>query len=193
MRPHTDPERCPYWKRNVRPDFLQIKFTEFRLNLISSIYDIIAKEIKLFYSESEKHTPNYFAKASFYENTSSKYYPASIEYPRIIITFPSDSQLKEMNEEFIRDHRNVKDDSDSDPTSESIRIKPNLEKDSTPFSRKRVCRESDTPHNKRDEDESEILLIPGDREEMKHFCDNAFRFSKMQIKLDLPTISIQLK
>jgi hypothetical protein len=57
-----------------------------------------------------------------------------------------------MNEEFVRSHQDKKEDSDeSDPASyESIKIKPNLEKDSTPFSTKRVCRESDTPHNKND-------------------------------------------
>lgn len=126
------------------------------MNSISSIYDIIAKEIRLFYSESEKHNPIYFAKASLFENTSSKYFPASKDYPRIIIQFPSDAQQKEMNEEFIREHHSKKKDhdSDSDPTSNeksSIKIKPNLEKDSTPFSKKRVCRESDTPHNKGDE------------------------------------------
>lgn len=93
------------------------------------------------------------AKVSLYENISTKYYPTSIEYPRVIIQIPTDVQLREMNEEFIREHQSKrKDDSDSDPTSnESIKIKPNLEKDSTPFSQKRVCRESDTPHSKNEE------------------------------------------
>ncbi|KAL7049279.1 hypothetical protein ACKWTF_003650 [Chironomus riparius] len=194
LRPHHDKDRCPYWKRNVRSDFLQIKFKEFKLNSISSIYDIIATEIKFYYSESEKHNPIYFGKASNFENTTNKHYPTK-EYPRIIIQIPSDSQIQDMNEEFIREHQDKKDDSDnSDPTSyESIKIKMNLERDSTPFSKKRVCRESDTPHNKGDEDESEILLMPGDKEEMKHFCDNAFKFSKIQVKLDLPIVVVQLK
>ena len=65
-----------------------------------------------------------------------------------------------MNEEFIREHQDKKDDSDnSDPTSyESIKIKMNLERDSTPFSKKRVCRESDTPHNKGNEGEIFSLI-----------------------------------
>lgn len=120
------------------------------MNSISSIYDIIAKEIKFYYSESEKHSPIYFAKASYAENT--KHYQSSLEYPRIIIQMPGDAKMQEMNEEFIREHHDKKDDSDSDPTSyESFKIKMNLDKDSTPFSKKRVCRESDTPHNKDDE------------------------------------------
>jgi hypothetical protein len=42
---------------------------------------------------------------------------------------------------------------DNDPSSqyESFKIKMNVEKDSTPFSKKRVCRESDTQHNKDNE------------------------------------------
>jgi autophagy-related protein 2 len=42
-------------------------------------------------------------------------------------------------------------------------------------------------------DESETLLIPGDRDEINSFCDNAMKFSKIQIKVDLPIVSVQLK
>lgn len=120
--------------------------------MLGNIYEILSHEICLYYFETERHSPIYLAKVSLYENISSKYYPASKEFPRIMIQIPTDSQLQEINEEFIREHKTRKDDSDSDPTSyESIKIKPHLEKDSTPFSAKRVCRESDTPHNKTDE------------------------------------------
>jgi hypothetical protein len=120
--------------------------------MLGNIYEILSDEIRLYYFETEKSSPIYMAQASFYENAQNKYYQASKEFPRIIIQIPTDSQLAEMNEEFIKEHQSKKDDSDSDPTSyESIKIKPNLEKDSTPFSTKRVCRESDTPHNKTDE------------------------------------------
>lgn len=151
MRPLNHPERKPYWKRNVRPDFLHVKFDDFKLNLISGVYDIIAREIKLYYNESEKHNPIYFAKASFYENTSSKYYPASVEYPRIIIQIPNDQQLSDMNEEFIREHKSKKDDSDSDQNASFESIKIKIDKiESTPFSKKQVYRKSETSHNKGD-------------------------------------------
>ena len=131
---------------------MQFKFQDFKFNMIGNIYEILSKEIRLYYFESEKHAPVYMAKASVFEHTSSKYYPAAKEFPRILIQSPSDFQLQEMNEEFMREHQSRKDDSDSDPTSsESIKIKPNLEKDFTPFSTKRVGRESDTPHNKSSE------------------------------------------
>lgn len=194
MRPLHDPDRLPWWQRHVRQDFLLIKFIEFQLNIISpSTYDVIAHDITVFYHESEKSQPITIAKALPLDN-KSKYYSTSPDYPRIVIQVPTDAQLQEMNENFIREQSDGKsDDADSDPISASIKV--NLkEKESSPFSTKKVCRESDTPHSKIDDgEESETLLIPGDREEMNKFCDNAMKFSKMQIKVDLPVVAVQLK
>lgn len=154
LRPIHDPEKRPWWQRNVRPDFIVIKFSDFQLNFISpSTYDVLAHEINVLYQESEKAAPITIAKASLYENPSNKYYSSSPEYPRIIVQFPTSAQLQEMNETFIREQNDVKsEDTDSDPASgESIKINPIKEKESTPFSTKKVCRESDTPHNKDNE------------------------------------------
>lgn len=77
----------------------------------------------------------------------------------------------------------------------------------SPFSSKRVCRESDTPHskqkgndttgsngnNKGDNSDSENIKIPGDKEEMDRFADDAARYSKIQIRVFLPLVSLQLK
>ncbi|CRL03003.1 CLUMA_CG016444, isoform A [Clunio marinus] len=194
LRPIHDPEKRPWWQRNIRTDFIVFKFSDFQLNIISpSTYDVIANEILVQYLETEKATPINVAKASFFVNSSGKYYPSSTDYPRIVVQFPTDEQLQDMNEAFIREQSNRKsEDTDSDPASgDSIKI--NLSKDSTPFGTKKVCRESDTPHGKSDEDESETLLIPGDRDEINNFCDNAMKFSKIQIKVDLPVVSVQLK
>lgn len=162
LRPIHDPEKRPWWQRNVRPDFLVIKFSEFQLNFISpSTYDVMANEINVLYQESEKALPITIAKASLYENTSSKYYSTSTDYPHIVIQMPTDAQLQEMNEAFIREQNDVKaEDTDSDPASgESIKINPIKEKESTPFSTKKVCRESDTPHNKNDEGKLRIVSV----------------------------------
>lgn len=156
LRPIHDPEKRPWWQRNVRPDFIVIKFSDFQLNFISpSTYDVMSHEINVLYQESEKASPITIAKASLYENTANKYYSSSPDYPRIVIQMPTDAQLQDMNEAFIREQNDVKaEDTDSDPASgESIKINPIKEKESTPFSTKKVCRESDTPHNKDDEGE----------------------------------------
>lgn len=196
MRPLHDPDRAPWWQRHVRQDFLLLKFKDFQMNFISpSTYDIVAHEIGVHYHESEKSQPIVIAKALPFENVS-KYYTSSPDYPRIVIQVPNELQLHEMNENFARVQNSGKssDDTDSDPTAESIKTNFLKVKESTPFSTKKVCRESDTPHSKMDDgEETETLLIPGDREEMNKFCDSAMKFSRMQIKLDIPVVSVQLK
>ena len=199
LRPIHDPDRAPWWQRNVRPDYLELKFQQFRMHYLSpSIYDILANEINIYYHESFVSPSLHIGKASIYENTSNKYYPAPPEYPRILIEIPTKTQLRELNEGFINNQNHPKsgDDTDSDPASEeSIKFKINRDKESTPFSAKKVCRESDTPHSNDNDDESETetLLIPGETEEMNKFCDEAMKFSKIQIKVYLPVISVQLK
>lgn len=199
LRPIHDPDRAPWWQRNVRPDYLELKFQQFRMHYLSpSIYDVLANEINIYYHESFVSPSLHIGKASIYENSSNKYYPAPPEYPRILIEIPTKTQLRELNEGFIHNQNHPKsgDDTDSDPASEeSIKFKINRDKESTPFSAKKVCRESDTPHsNDNDEEpETETLLIPGETEEMNKFCDEAMKFSKVQIKVYLPVISVQLK
>lgn len=57
MRPLHDPEKNPWWQRNVRPDSLLLKFNVFRLNYISpSIYDLMANEINIYYNVSVQAT-----------------------------------------------------------------------------------------------------------------------------------------
>lgn len=151
LRPLHDPDKRPWWHRNVRADYLQAKFSEFQLNFISpNTYDILAHEINLFYHENEKVTPIHVGKACLYESNNSKYYTTSPDYPRIVIQMPSEQYLEEMNGIFIRDQSAGKtEDTDSDPTSsESIKMNTMKEKEDTPFSAKKVCRESDTPHGK---------------------------------------------
>lgn len=100
----------------------------------------------------------------------------------------------EKNLQELRNRNFQNEDTDSDPTSgESIGLSPPKHKEETPFSSKKACRESDTPHQKQNADDPETMLIPGDREEMNTFCENAMKSSKLRMKLDLPVVSLQLK
>lgn len=112
--------------------------------------------------ESEKSTPIYMGKAGMSESAPSRYYPPTTDYPRIVIELPSQNQLDELNESFInrKNEGRAGDDTDSDPTSgESIKINTSKEKESTPFSSKKVCRESDTPHSKENDGECKIHVF----------------------------------
>uniref|UniRef100_A0A182K4W6 Autophagy-related protein 2 n=1 Tax=Anopheles christyi TaxID=43041 RepID=A0A182K4W6_9DIPT len=224
LRPIHDPQRVPWWRRNVRPDFLLLKLEMVRTGIALKphpVYDISANEIKLFYYEAE---PNGNAssggvggvnigKTVMQENAAPGQVPA-VEYPRIIIEIPSEASLQKALEEPVQcapdkgtksprgsksgsGHRSYEE-SDSDPTSgESFGVTTGRCKENTPFSAKRVCRESDTPHSKTSttgtSDTPETLTLPGDNDEMNTFCSCAMKRSKLQIRVDLPIVSLQLK
>lgn len=74
----------------------------------------------------------------------------------------------------------------------------------TPFSGKRVLRQSDTPHKRSasaaaaptsptPSDSDADTLLPGDKAEIKAFCDTATRASRIQIKVSIPVVSLQIR
>ncbi|XP_055537641.1 autophagy-related protein 2 homolog A [Wyeomyia smithii] len=211
LRPIHDPQRIPWWRRNIRPDFILINLQQARGVITLNphpIYDISANEIQFFYHESELKTDNVnIGKAVMTDNVldskfadQKKQDRAGFEYPRIVIEIPSDTAIQLLQEPSMQDtsdqsNRVVQcEESDSDQTSgESIEVKMNKSKADTPFSAKRVCRESDTPHTKASADDPETLTLPGDCEELNKFCQAAMGISKVQIRIDFPVVSFQLK
>ncbi|XP_053671919.1 autophagy-related protein 2 homolog A [Anopheles nili] len=228
LRPIHDPQRVPWWRRNIRPDFLLLKLELVRTVITLNphpIYDISANEIKLFYHEAEPKTTGTgsaggvnIGKTVMQENAAPGQVPA-VEYPRIVIEIPSEASLAKALEEPADQRMDAGkqrtgvsgrksgagsggqrcyEESDSDPTSgESFGVATGRCKEDTPFSAKRVCRESDTPHSKTSAtgipDTGETLTLPGDTDEMNAFCSCAMKRAKLQIRLDLPVVSLQLK
>ncbi|XP_058467736.1 autophagy-related protein 2 homolog A [Malaya genurostris] len=208
LRPIHDPQRVPWWRRNIRPDFVLVKLLQARASVALSphpLYDISANEIQIFYHESEmKHDCVNIGKAVMTDNVGSKFNdqkqePAGVEYPRIVIEIPSDAQIQKLQQHTTQSKcenrcRGNYEESDSDPTSgESFGVTTGKSKEDTPFSAKRVCRESDTPHTKASVDDPETLTLPGDKDELYRFCQAAMELSKLQIRIELPVVSLQLK
>lgn len=197
LRPIHDPQRIPWWRRNIRPDFILVKLQQVRVNIGLTphpLYDIAANEIQLFYHETElKHDCVNIGKAVMTDGDKKP----SVEYPRIVIEIPSEAAIQKLQETPTNQpdgQRRRGEESDSDPTSgESFGVTTGKSKEDTPFSAKRVCRESDTPHSKASVDDPETLTLPGDAEELRTFCDAAMRLSKLQIRIELPVVSLQLK
>lgn len=53
LRPIHDPGRLPWWKRNVRPDFLLFNLVQLRFGFtLPASYVIEANELNLFYCVS---------------------------------------------------------------------------------------------------------------------------------------------
>uniref|UniRef100_A0A1Q3FUU4 Autophagy-related protein 2 n=2 Tax=Culex tarsalis TaxID=7177 RepID=A0A1Q3FUU4_CULTA len=202
LRPIHDPQRVPWWRRNIRPDFILVRLQQVRVTIGLTphpLYDIAANEIQLFYHESElKHDSGVnIGKAVMTENGAGSKQPG-VQYPRIVIELPSEAAIQKLQEAPANQQegagRRRGEESDSDPTSgESFGVTTGKSKEDTPFSAKRVCRESDTPHAKASVDDPETLTLPGDAEELQTFCEAAMRLSKLQIRIELPVVSLQLK
>lgn len=169
LRPIHDSQRVPWWERNVRNDYLMLKLVDSRfMNVGTNEYSLESAEILLFYFENDTAIPLGQCKGRFdsiAQMTTS---------PTVLLSFGNKSNSNRnlrMNEEADR------------------KVPP-----PTPFSSKRVCRESDTPHKKQTTtDDTEILVIPGDKRELANFCDFAFRNSIFKIKIDIPVANLQLR
>lgn len=194
LRPIHDPQRVPWWSRNVRQDFLRMHLQQlnFVYNL-PTLFSLQANQIDLYYYEHEHAQPVEVARTVMREVASTRYSVATIEYPRIVIQIPTEKALQDMQQRICV--ASGGEETDSDPTSgESINFTKGSRNDPTPFSSKRVLRESETRHTK-DENASdpESFIIPGDNTEMSDFCDKTMKLSKLQIEVFLPIVSLQLK
>ena len=68
-------------------------------------------------------------------------------------------------------------------------------KEFSPFSSNRVLRQSDTPHSKENpnDEEDDNTILPGDKTEMKNFCELSTKSSRIQIKVCVPLVALQIK
>lgn len=170
------------------------------------------------------------ARASLCEKPPKPYSSiANTEYPRIGIELPRVTALRAAAAAAAASYSD-----DSSDGSSCSGLKPQdfmvFRKGSTPFSSKRVARESDTPHTTKsssttettttttstttstnpttkpsdntgggDDDDKDVQvktedsLLPGDKTEMNRFAEQAMKSSKIQIKITVPLISLQIK
>lgn len=194
LRPIHDPQRGPWWSRKIHQEFLKIHV--YQLNAMYTLpttLTIAANQFDVDFFESDSAPRIELARTSMRELPVTRGSTASVEYPKISIHMPTTRALQEVQERL--EASNCDDSNDSDPnSSESIRF-TQLRRDPTPFSSKRVLRESETRHTKESSNDSsdpESFVIPGDNTEMGDFCEKTFSHSRIQIELDLPTVSLQL-
>lgn len=185
-RPIHDPNRIPWWKQNVRPDLLLLSFYQIRLKFSSRLIELLANEIDVHYVESPSIPKIHLFKSNLVNTSIPTLKEPYVDYPRITIEFPSEKTLETLI-------KCCSEDSDSAETSgESCDLFSRRTREYVPFSSKRVCRQSDTPHPNINKEESETILLPGDSYEMRKFCDTAMKTSKLQIKISLPLALIQV-
>ncbi|XP_014472680.1 PREDICTED: autophagy-related protein 2 homolog A isoform X2 [Dinoponera quadriceps] len=196
LRPLHDMNRAPWWKRSVRPDYIilqmtdaQIRFgTESRSHCLAR-YELQCRRLSLSYVETEGDAPLEIGRVTADEKSDASYQQVSegFGWARVVITtYPR------------RLGAQLEDSSEGEPDSsldESLEKTPKHEP--SPFSSKRVIRESDTPHSRSHEQtekqsEGEELIIPGNRQEMLEFMEEGTRDSRLQLDISLPCVSLQI-
>ncbi|XP_017466470.1 PREDICTED: autophagy-related protein 2 homolog B [Rhagoletis zephyria] len=172
-RPIHDPNRVPWWQQNVRRDFLLISFNYVSIKIVSGVCELLSNELNVYYVEDNLEDKVWVLKTS-----SSSDQANALDYVKITVTIPDEHYWTKLKKSCL----------DKRMYGNSSRA----HSDRLPFSAKRVCRESDTLHNKRDNTESETILLPGETEELKEFCSATMRTSKIQVQINVPNVEIVL-
>lgn len=188
LRPRHDPNRIRWWERNVRNDYLLLQLcnTKIGYGLPSSI-NITSSDVNIYYCDCDSSDRIELAKAISSDKTPTKFALPKVDSPRIQIDFPRTARVDDYSSNYAKARTAAPGFKSSSPSQQNF----------SPFSSKRILRESDTPHSKvntSDSDsDSENTLLPGDKVEMQQFCNDATNSSKIQIRISLPIVSLQLK
>lgn len=180
LRPKHDMNRRPWWQREVRADYLSLSMCNAS---VSTIYatTVLTRKCTMRFSQA---VINYYETEDFVPVTLGKVTSTteagSDQWPSFEIEFrPEMTSCPEI-------------DPDVDPMLQSTYPELNLN-DSGPFSSTRVVHESDTPHAKLHQDDSEQLIIPGDRSEMTAFITETNASSRLAITMNLPTVYLNME
>lgn len=190
-RPLHDENRIPWWKKNIRDEFLLFEMQRFRMQYtFPSVLEVVANEINIFFCENMNANKIHIGRTTLMEKRGPRSSDSStMDYPKLRLEFPSEKSLRNITKRMLEDG------SDSGETSGDSyagTLYTSKRHERSPFSSKRVCRESGTPHHRENSDNSETFLLPGDSEEMRRFRDTTMQTSKVQIQLFFPSANIQM-
>nr|XP_014094904.1 autophagy-related protein 2 homolog A [Bactrocera oleae] len=172
-RPIHDPDRVPWWQKNVRPDYMIISLDYVCMKFAGGIFELLTNELNAYYVDKARDDKVWILKTN-----SKKENSEVIDYVKISVTIPDEYYWTSIKDNFLVG--NFYDN-----------IKPNT--DSLPFSAKRFCRESDTIHNKSESMESETILLPGETAELTEFRRTTMRTSRIQVEVTAPNLHIVLE
>ena len=82
LRPLHDPHRVPWWKQNIRSDYLLLRFSNFKLEFCEKRIKIYASQIEIFYVETDD-LQNHLLTVTYLNTKTLE------EYPQILIDFAS--------------------------------------------------------------------------------------------------------
>ncbi|XP_046401930.1 autophagy-related protein 2 homolog B isoform X2 [Ischnura elegans] len=212
LRPIHEMDRPPWWKRSVRKDVMILELTDASLRTVLdsrepfSRYELQSSEIQGSFSETDTDTPVPFIR-SFAQTKADGDVQDPGEgfgWPRLVFTVHPVSKRRELEEPIGS--------LGMQESTIECSLEGSAKRDPSPFSSKKVIHESDTPHAKHKppsasagdayhmpshaynshQDESEELIIPGDKQEMSDFIDQASHNSRFKLDINLPCTTMQL-
>ncbi|XP_044746359.1 autophagy-related protein 2 homolog B [Coccinella septempunctata] len=177
--PLHDPKRVPWWKRNIRSDYMTLKCYQFKFQTTFSSqtksqveeYTFRFDVLDLFYNESAKAKPVFFAQIGDRDH--------KFEDCRFSIKILPTAKLFNVEEE-------------EDPITKNTFSENFLQKkDNGPFTSKKVVHHSRAEHLDDAFPDSEFL-IPGDRKEIEEFKSTSRGSAKLFISIVLSSVKMQI-
>ncbi|XP_070517195.1 autophagy-related protein 2 homolog B isoform X2 [Cardiocondyla obscurior] len=202
LRPLHDMSRAPWWKRSVRSDYMIMQMTDAHVNSTmdsrSSFvarHELQCRRLSLLYVEAEDDTPIEIGLATADEKNDTTTYQQvndDLGWARVvIIVYPErfGAPLEDSSEEEIENDKRILDDT----------LEKTPKHAPSPFTSRRIMRESDTLHSKshehgqkNEQSDGEELIIPGNRQEMLEFMEEGIHGSRLQLEINLPCASVQI-
>ncbi|XP_071542076.1 autophagy-related protein 2 homolog A [Panulirus ornatus] len=180
LRPTSNMDRVPWWKRNIRKDILSVILQDFEFvttvdpHMPYSSYEIHSGDIHVYFQEREEDAP-----VSLVQASSSRGAERGFDLPHVVVTVHPVQPWTSLEDEA--------------PRQESIMTKSMMgfleevsETEPNPFSRRKVATQQG-----RDGDAGE-LTIPADKEEVLEFIENTLKNVQLHIEVHLPNVQLIL-
>lgn len=151
LRPLHDMSRAPWWKRSVRPDYMIVQMTNAQVHSTMDSrshyvarHELQCRRLLLLYVETEGDTPIEIGLATVDEKNdvlSNQQVSDDLGWARVVITvYPErfGAPLEDSSEEEIESDKRILDDT----------LEKTPKHAPSPFTSRRIMRESDTLHSK---------------------------------------------
>ncbi|KAF5280262.1 hypothetical protein FQR65_LT03070 [Abscondita terminalis] len=188
FRPFHDMQRNPWWKRHVRPDYAMIilqdlsAFSNWHTSQPCEKYILQCSTCDIQYVEAGTDVLLSIAKIGTNEKQGHSLQDG-FNWPRLVLkVYPKFERDMEL-EQKLEPESNVMNQS----------IYGTLDTNTNergPFSARRIVHESDTPHYKPQQEDTEELVMPGDKQEMLEFIELTTQSARIQLEISLPSVSM---
>ncbi|KAF5283909.1 hypothetical protein FQA39_LY04729 [Lamprigera yunnana] len=189
FRPVHDMQRNPWWKRHVRSDYAVITlndltaYTNWFTSQPCQKYVLQCSTCDIYYVEADTDVLLPIVKVGINEKQGSSLQDG-FNWPRLVLKIYPEIQTEVEFEQ--------KAEMDANLMNQSVYGTLDSRSDERgPFSAKRIVHESDTPHYKPQQEDTEELVIPGDKQEMSDFIELTTENAKIQFEILLPSVSMQ--